>query len=93
MRQYYWVKDLKKLRRRGYRKEQIIIVDDTPRKLERSYGNLVRVHPFEGDPSDDELLYLMRYLDRIREEENIRIIEKRGWRDNMKGLAGDSSNA
>ncbi len=80
MRQYYWVKDLKKLYRRGYRKEEIIFVDDTPRKLERSYGNLVRVHPFEGDPSDDELLVLMPYLEKLDAEENIRTVEKRGWR-------------
>ncbi|MBD3424639.1 MAG: NLI interacting domain protein, partial [Candidatus Latescibacteria bacterium] len=31
----YWVKDLKKVKRRGYDLEQVIIVEDSPRNLER----------------------------------------------------------
>jgi RNA polymerase II subunit A small phosphatase-like protein len=46
--EYYNRKNLKKVKRKGYRLESIIAVDDTPQKWERSYGNLVRVNPFEG---------------------------------------------
>ena len=59
------------------------MVDDTQKKLRRNYGNLVRVSPFEGDQRDEELLDLMTYLERIKGAENIRSIEKRGWRNRL----------
>ncbi len=61
--EYYNRKNLKKVKRKGYHLESIIAVDDTPQKWERSYGNLVRVNPFEGEETDDELKYLLLYLD------------------------------
>ncbi len=85
MRQYYWVKDLRKVRRLGYRLERVIFIDDTARKLERSYGNLVRVRSFTGDPGDDELLQLMRYLAVLDRQENVRSVEKRYWRESITG--------
>jgi len=57
---------------KGIGRESIIAVDDTPQKWERSYGNLVRVKPFEGKETDNELKYLLLYLDKLRYEENIR---------------------
>jgi RNA polymerase II subunit A small phosphatase-like protein len=75
-----WVKDLKKVKRRGYPLERVLMVDDTPAKLARQYGNLVRIRPFFGDPQDDELPALATYLTRLREEPNYRRVEKRGWR-------------
>ena len=57
---YYSRKLLKKVKRQGYKLESIIAIDDTPRKWEKSYGNLVRISPFEGDESDLELIYLNR---------------------------------
>ncbi|HJL00938.1 MAG TPA: HAD family hydrolase [Polyangiaceae bacterium LLY-WYZ-15_(1-7)] len=73
-------KPLRKLLRKGWRKEAILAVDDTPAKWRRSYGNLVRVAPFEGDPADDELPALLRYLEELGPAPNVRTIEKRGWR-------------
>jgi TFIIF-interacting CTD phosphatase-like protein len=75
---------LKKVKRRGYNLESVIAIDDTPRKWEKSYGNLARVKPFEGDESDRELDHLLIYLDTLKNEKNIRSIEKRGWRDNIR---------
>jgi TFIIF-interacting CTD phosphatase-like protein len=76
---YYSRKLLKKVKRQGYRLESIIAIDDTPRKWEKSYGNLVRVTPFTGDPSDRELDYLIDYLNKLKHVENIRTIDKRSW--------------
>ena len=76
----YYIKNLKKLKRKGYLLEEIIMVDDTPRKLERNYGNLVRVTEWLGEQNDRELLLLIQYLDYLKDLENIRKIEKRGWR-------------
>jgi TFIIF-interacting CTD phosphatase-like protein len=78
---YYSRKLIKKVKRHGYKLESIIAVDDTPKKWEQSYGNLVRIIPFEGDESDLELKYLLIYLDWLKDVENIRSIEKRKWRE------------
>ncbi len=77
---YYSRKPIKKVKRCGYSLESVIAIDDTPRKWEQSYGNLVRVQPFEGDCFDRELLDLLTYLDILKVAPNIRSIEKRGWR-------------
>lgn len=81
---YYYVKDLKKLKRHGYSLEKIIMVDDTPRKLERNYSNLIRITEWLGDSSDRELLILIEYLTELKDVENVRKIEKRGWQKNYQ---------
>ena len=78
--QTYFVKDLKKIKRLGYDLNRVLIVDDTPQKLERNYGNALYVTPFLGDANDGELRRLARYLETIREVANVRSLEKRGWR-------------
>lgn len=87
--EYYWCKNLKKIQLKGYRKEAVIVVDDTPQKWERSYGNLVRVSPYKGELEDEELALLVLYLDLLRHEPNVRRIEKRNWR---RQIDGDASN-
>ena len=54
----YFVKDLKKLKRQGFSLDRVLIVEDTPQKVQRNYGNAIYVTPFFGDPGDDELLRL-----------------------------------
>lgn len=80
MQEEYWLKDLKKVQRVGYVLERILVVDDSPEKLQRNYGNYVRVRAFEGDQSDTELLDLLPFLQHLSTVENVRHIEKRGWR-------------
>ncbi|PRP91316.1 NLI interacting factor-like phosphatase [Enhygromyxa salina] len=75
----YWIKDIRKLDGFGFDKHQILVVDDKPRGLERSYGNLVRIPPFEGDPEDRTLARLGPYLDQLGAVEDVRAVEKRGW--------------
>jgi TFIIF-interacting CTD phosphatase-like protein len=89
--QYYSCKPLKKVKRRGYDLASVIAIDDTPKKWEKSYGNLIAVKPFEGDETvgiaslkeNRELIYLLDYLNILKHEHNIRSIEKRGWRDRV----------
>ncbi len=76
----YWRKDLKKVKRVGYALERVLVIDDSPEKHARSYGNLVRVTPFAGDPADTELADLLPVLDWLRTVENVRTVEKRDWR-------------
>ena len=78
--EHYWLKDLKKVRRAGYRLERVLALDDSPEKLARHYGNLVRVRPFTGSEDDTELTRLLRFLEQIRHQPNFRRVEKRFWR-------------
>lgn len=77
--EYYDIKDLKKVRRIGYNKERILIVDDTPSKSERNYGNAIYIQPFCGNPNDQYLYMLIEYLKTIKDIENVREIDKRVW--------------
>lgn len=79
-REEYWVKNLHKLRRKGYDLATVLAVDDSPEKLERSYGNVIVVCEYLGDPADDELPALARFLDELKDVPNVRTVEKRGWR-------------
>lgn len=75
-----YIKDLKKLKKKGYDLNHIIVVDDSPEKLKRNYGNLVKIEPFFGDKNDIELAKLEIYLRALKDVENIRAVEKRAWR-------------
>lgn len=76
----YATKNLKKLKRLGYSLEAVIAVDDSPEKWKQSYGNLVQVAPYHGAAEDTELIRLASYLDFLKDQPNIRSIEKRHWR-------------
>lgn len=71
-------KNIGKLRKKGYDMNQVLMVDDKPEHID-SYGNVIKIKPFYGDSNDKELLKLMKYLDKIKDETNYRRIEKRGW--------------
>jgi carboxy-terminal domain RNA polymerase II polypeptide A small phosphatase len=79
--EYEWLKNLTKVKRHAYKLENVIMVDDTPAKLAKNYGNLVPVKSFEGNPLDDELSLLSRFLEKLKMVENIRKVEKRYWRN------------
>ena len=78
---YSYTKNLKKVKKRGYKLENILMVDDTPRKLEKNYGNLIIIKEYSGDIDDNELKILSKYLKSIVKKENFRTIEKRYWRE------------
>ena len=82
-RQYYYVKPLKKVKRLGFDLNRILIVDDSPYKVADNYGNAIYPNPYEGEVHDDELLLLAKYLKTLRDEPNVRRLEKRGWRERM----------
>lgn len=77
---YEYAKRLKKVRRRGFSLSQMLIVDDTPAKVQQNYGNAIYIKPYLGSIDDEELSYLGRYLLTLKDELNVRTIEKRHWR-------------
>ncbi len=81
-------KHLSKLKRRGYDLRHVLMVDDSPEKHLRNYGNLVRVSPYYGGERDDELHWLGQYLAGLTDVADIRTIEKRGWRRRMRTATG-----
>jgi TFIIF-interacting CTD phosphatase-like protein len=78
-------KRLKKLRRKGYDLRRVLMVDDSPEKHSRNYGNLVAVKPFFGDRDDRELSHLAPYLVALSVVDNVRAIEKRTWARRVPG--------
>lgn len=77
---YVYEKRLDKLKKKGFRLEQILIIDDSPEKARANYGNAIYIKEFTGDPNDCELQHLYNYLLTLKTVENVRVIEKRGWR-------------
>lgn len=75
-----YIKDLKKVKRLGYDARRILVVDDSPNKTSRNFGNAIYVKAFEGSADDAELPKLSSYLESIRDAEDYRTMEKRGWR-------------
>ena len=74
-----YIKDLKKIKRKGFNLDNVLVVDVSPEKLQRNYGNLIKVKPFFGE-KDDELLQLRKYLQNILDVSNFRTLEKRYWK-------------
>ena len=78
----FFIKPLKKVKKQGLgHLERMLIVDDTPFKCQKNYGNAIYPAPFTGDPADDELSHLLPYLIGLKDIPNVRTVEKRGWRN------------
>jgi TFIIF-interacting CTD phosphatase-like protein len=75
-----FIKDLRKVKRLGFELDRTLIIDDTPIKVSRNYGNAIYIKPFEGSIDDQELVILWRYLESLSGVTNFRSLEKRGWR-------------
>jgi len=78
--EYVHEKRLKKVKKKGFPIERILMIDDSPEKTKDNYGNVVYVTAFEGDQTDSELKILAEYLNSIKDNQNVRSFEKRGWK-------------
>lgn len=81
---YHYTKPLKKLKKKGYNLDRILIVDDTPHKCMHNYGNAIYPAEYLGAENDEELKHLSIYLSSLKDIENVRNIEKRGWINTVK---------
>ncbi len=79
-REPYYLKDLNKVKRKGFDLRRVLILDDSPEKVHRHYGNHIWVRPFEGQPNDQELFDILPFLDWLKDQPDFRRIEKRNWR-------------
>jgi RNA polymerase II subunit A small phosphatase-like protein len=88
---YYGIKNLQKLKKRSWAKpyttkvgqmrelDRVLIVDDIVDTAVNNYSNLVLIKPFYFNEDDTELLKLISYLQKIKDEPNWRRIDKRNW--------------
>ena len=60
---YVYIKDLRKVLKHGYTVDDILMIDDSPEKLQRQPQRHLCVPAFTGDPADDALLDV---IDRIK---------------------------
>lgn len=81
--QEYYIKDLKKVRKRGFDLRRVLIADDLELNAQRNYGNAIYVKEFNGELDDNELLLLADYLEQLADKPNFRTIEKRYWRSEV----------
>jgi carboxy-terminal domain RNA polymerase II polypeptide A small phosphatase len=77
---YYYTKQLKKIKKRGFDLDRTLIVDDTPEKVKDNFGNAIYPIAFLGNLEDKELLLLLDYLKYLDRFDNVRKTEKRNWR-------------
>jgi len=79
-----YVKHLKKVKQKGFAPlEKILIIDDTPSKSIHNYGNAIYPTEFKGDPKDNELVLLWKYLLTLEKVDNVRSVEKRSWKSTI----------
>ena len=72
-------KDLKVLKRYGYKMERVLIMDDSPNICMKNKKNSIHVQPFLGGTGDKELLYLNEYLMKVSREENVMELDTSIW--------------
>ncbi len=80
----YYIKDLRKVKKKGFDLRRVLIVEDLERNCERNFGNAVYVRAFEGCSEDSELKSLAAYLKTLASQPNFRTVEKRYWRSSNK---------
>lgn len=77
---HYVLKPLKKVKKLGFRLDEILVVDDDPRTFADNYGNAIEVAPYLGQENDCELGLLAEYLLLIQDRDDVRRLNKRSWR-------------
>lgn len=62
---YVYVKDLRRVMKHGYTVDQIIMLDDSPEKLQRQPAQHLCVPAFLGDPDDRALLDIIGRIEAL----------------------------
>jgi TFIIF-interacting CTD phosphatase-like protein len=83
MHQIQYIEDIKNLKRKGYRKEDIIIVEDSRVKMKRNYGNAIIVREYLGERNDRELSELLKYLEQLGNVDDVRSVDKMRWKKKL----------
>ena len=77
------IKDLSKIESQSIDLKNIVMIDDTAEKLRLNQTNLIHISPFFGEQNDRELLFLIEYLETIKELDDIGEKNKQNWRQHL----------
>lgn len=75
--QQFRVKDLRMFQDRDL--QNIIIVDNSVISFAFQLNNGIPILPYEGEEDDCELIYLLKFLDRIKDAKDVRIEIKKAF--------------
>jgi RNA polymerase II subunit A small phosphatase-like protein len=67
---YVYIKDLRKVMKHGYAADEIIMIDDSPEKLQRQPTRHLCLPAFTGDPLDTELLGVIERIKAMAERQS-----------------------
>ena len=70
---YVYIKDLRKALKHGYAADEIIMIDDSPEKLQRQPTRHLCISAFTGDPLDRELLGVIERIKAMAETQSAAI--------------------
>lgn len=62
---------------KSYSRARTLIVDDTPSTFSKNYGNGIPIRTWRGDKNDKEITRVMVLLDRLKDVDDVRHINKR----------------
>lgn len=81
--EYQNIKPLEKIKRKGYQMNNLLIIDDSLYKVKDNPNNYFIIEAFVGNQQDQELKYLLSYLEVIIHETNFSTIDHTHWKEKV----------
>lgn len=81
--EYQNIKPLEKVRRKGFKMNNLLIIDDSPYKVKDNPDNYFIIEAFHGNPKDRVLKSLLAYLKRIVKEGDFTSIDRENWKETI----------
>ena len=81
--EYQNIKPLEKVRRKGFKMNNLLIVDDSLYKVRDNPDNYFIIEPFEGSQEDQILKLLLSYLRIIIREGDFKTIDQENWKERV----------
>ena len=78
--EYQNIKPLEKIRRKGFKMEDLLIVDDSLYKVKDNPDNYIIIDAFEGDQNDRELNHLLQYLKAAVDQDSFTTLDRIHWK-------------
>jgi RNA polymerase II subunit A small phosphatase-like protein len=80
MNRYYHLKNLRKVKKRGFDLNRVLIIDDSAETAQHNFGNHLKLNEYNGEVDDSELSDVLPFLKWLAPHENYRNLDKRNWR-------------
>jgi RNA polymerase II subunit A small phosphatase-like protein len=80
MNRHYHLKNLRKVKKRGFDLNRVLIIDDSAETAQHNVGNHLKLNEYNGEVDDSELSDVLPFLEWLAPHENYRNLDKRNWR-------------